>query len=347
VRRFHSPPSSFDVQAEFQRRWERLLDVPADRSHVEYSSEQLRPLVEAAFSAPGPGWQFGRYHSPDVLIAAPSAEHVARGEYLIVLGELHTGTNTLGCPVFLEQHPDGDALRRAAELDLPDPRLEPIVPKTFWPGQTARVLVSLVSSKDYRLELCPDPSGADPSRVLPVSGLLVATDGDRLVVRTRDGALAFDLPTVMAQLLTWLVISKFRLLPPRVHQPRLTIDRVVIAREAWSFAPNEMAFAFERDEADRFLAARRWARQRALPRDVFVRAPTEKKPFYVDFTSPACVNIMSKIIRRSAEGGAATSPVTLTEMLPGKNDTWLIDRDGNRYTSELRIVAVDSRSRAR
>lgn len=336
---------AFGVQAEFQRRWERLLDPPADRARVEYSSEQLRPLVEAAFAAPGPGWQSGRYHSPDVMIAAQSAEHVARGDYLLVLGELHMGTNTLGCPVFLEQHPDGDALRRAAAIDVPGPRLEPIVPKFFWPGQAARVLTTLIAPTDYRLELSPDPSGADPSRVLPVSRLCVTQVGDHVVVRTRDHRLEFDLATAMAQLLSWLVIGKFKLLPPRAHQPRLTIDRLVVAREAWSFAPQEMPFAFERDEVDRFLGARGWLRQHHLPRDVFVRVPTEKKPFQVDFTSPASVNILSKAVRLSAEDKSPTSCVTLSEMLPAKHETWLIDRDGHRYTAELRFVAVDRRPR--
>jgi hypothetical protein len=336
---------AFDVQTEFQRRWERLLDPPADRARVEYSTEQLRPLVEAAFGAPGPGWQFGRYHSPDVLIAAQSAEHVARGDYLLVLGELHTGTNTLGSPLFLDQHADGDVLRRAAAIDLPEPRLEPIVPKFFWPGQSARTLTTLVSPHDYRLELCPDPSGADPARVLPVSRLCVAQVGDHLVVRTRDGLLEFDLPTVMAQLMTWLVIAKFKLLPPRPYYPRLTIDRVVISRESWSFAPKEMTFAFERDELTRFLGARRWVRQHHLPRDMFVRVPTEKKPFQVDFASPACVSILSKAVRLSAEDKSPTACVTLSEMLPAKHETWLIDREGHHYTAELRCVAVDQRSR--
>jgi hypothetical protein len=30
-------------------------------------------------------------------------------------------------------------------------------------------------------------------------------------------------------------------------------------------------------------------------------------------------------------------------MLPGPQDCWLADDDGKRYTSELRLVAVDQR----
>jgi len=33
-------------------------------------------------------------------------------------------------------------------------------------------------------------------------------------------------------------------------------------------------------------------------------------------------------------------------MLPGPDDCWLADQDGQRYTSELRMVAVDLGRRA-
>jgi hypothetical protein len=40
------------------------------------------------------------------------------------------------------------------------------------------------------------------------------------------------------------------------------------------------------------------------------------------------------------EGGAGAS-ITVSEMIPGLEQVWLPDASGGRYTSELRIVAVD------
>jgi hypothetical protein len=136
------------------------------------------------------------------------------------------------------------------------------------------------------------------------------------------------------------VSSSFHMLAPRGHCPRIMIDRVVVARESWSFADaREIAFASEKTESQRFLEARRWVRHNGFPRHVFVKVPIEPKPFYVDFDSPVYVNILAKIIRRGAQSGRVS--VTITEMLPPPDHAWLFDAEGNRYVSEIRMVAVD------
>ena len=46
-------------------------------------------------------------------------------------------------------------------------------------------------------------------------------------------------------------------------------------------------------------------------------------------------------VRHAAELGGEESRVTSSEMLPGPNEVWLPDAEGRRYTSELRVVALD------
>ena len=121
----------------------------------------------------------------------------------------------------------------------------------------------------------------------------------------------------------------------------MTIDRVTVCRETWRFSPSELTFAFEKDEAARFLAARRFARSHDLPRFVFIKVPIEVKPFYVDFDSPIYVDLLAKSIRRTKEKGRPDSLVSVTEMHPRADETWLPDAEGQHYTSELRIIAVD------
>ncbi|HYP28708.1 MAG TPA: lantibiotic dehydratase, partial [Blastocatellia bacterium] len=82
-----------------------------------------------------------------------------------------------------------------------------------------------------------------------------------------------------------------------------------------------------------------------LPRQVFVKSPAEQKPFYVDFDSPVLVSLLSKAVRQGERKGAGDGGggmITMTEMLPGPEQAWLPDAEGNLYTSELRIVAIDS-----
>jgi hypothetical protein len=79
---------------------------------------------------------------------------------------------------------------------------------------------------------------------------------------------------------------------------------------------------------------------------VFVNAPGEVKPFFVDFDSVISVNILAKSLRRlqTRPPGSPDLLVQFTEMLPSTADLWLADSPGDRYTSELRIVAVDQRT---
>jgi hypothetical protein len=103
----------------------------------------------------------------------------------------------------------------------------------------------------------------------------------------------------------------------------------------------EMSFAFEKDEAMRFLNARRWAAELGLPRFVFYKSPIEVKPVYLDLQSPVLVNLFARVVRRTAQGSGADEAIWVSEMLPGPDEVWLEDGAGQRYTSELRLVAVD------
>jgi len=324
----------------FQGRWAGILSIPADVRRVRYTTEELRPRVRTAFEASQPGWSFTRCHTPDVLIAASDVHAVRRGDYQLVMGELHMGKNTLAASLFASQHPSLDKVLYDLALEQPEPRVVPIVPK-HWPELTARTLPVFVLPYDFRLALTHDSFDSPEWQTLLVGDLVVEAMDDELVVRTRDGRLCFDIVQVIADLIANHVVNNFKLLPPAPHTPRVTIDRLVVCRETWRFPVEELAFALEKEEANRFLAARRWMRQHDLPRFVFAKTPIERKPFYVDFDSPILVNILAKYVRRTGEQGADDAQITVTEMLPDPSHVWLPDAQGRHYTSELRIVAVD------
>jgi hypothetical protein len=117
----------------------------------------------------------------------------------------------------------------------------------------------------------------------------------------------------------------------------VVIDRVVVHRESWRFAPAGLRFATEKDEARRFVAARAWRRSMGLPPRVFVKPGGTDKPVYVDFDSPVLVNTLAKILR----GADQDQPIGFSELLPDLDQLWLMDSDGERYTSELRFAMVD------
>ncbi len=342
-----SPTLTERFQAALQQKWAEILVIPEGETSVNLSSEELREPVLRSFGTQSPGWSSARYHSPDILIAAKSVEAISRGEYQIVLGELHAAYNTLGWAFFLEQHPRPKELIEAVNLDIPAPRLMPQAPK-YWKELTGRGHNILVSPKDISLVFANDSPGMPNTTHLTIGSLVIEKRDQQLIVRSRDNLFSFDIIDAFGEALGGKVIDSFKVFPDNRHRPRVSIDRLVICREAWSFSPDEMEFAFESVEANRFLEARRWARLHGIPRLAYFKSPVEIKPCFIDFDSPIYVNIFSKIIRRTADSsanGERTSPaITMTEMLPGPQELWLLDSEGQTYTSEFRIVAVNNAS---
>lgn len=334
--RLRGPELGLGVRRELQRRWAAVLAPLPDTSEVVYRSADIADAVREAFAAPGPGWPGARYHTPDLMIAAPGAEAVGRGDFRLVLGELHVAINALRHASFVDMHPAPGELFAALESDIPEARVVPVPPRSGAWG-TSRGHQGLVSARDWRISFLHDPGGHPEDRSLPMGSLLVERDATGgLVVRARDRDLRLGVVEVFADALTDVAYDQFEILAPAPHLPRIAFDRLVVCRERWCFRAPDVAFASERDEAARFEAARRWRRSRGLPRFAFARTPGEKA-VYVDFDSLPYVNLLARAVRRVPQDGR----VELTEMLPDHAGCWLADTSGSRYTSELRTIAVD------
>jgi hypothetical protein len=330
-----------DIVPEFQSRWETILQVPWEKQKVEYTSAVVKPLVENSFAISGAGWQLARYHSPDVMIAASSVDAIRRGDYMFVLGEVHMGENTLRFSFDVSQHDKPEELFEAFQTDLPQSRVVPVPPR-HWPRITNRTSLALVSPYDHYLEISSSPVAGGPrSQVIPIGALAVEQSPEGLIVRSWDGSLQFDIIEFFGEFFSGATIELMKIVGRHPHVPRITIDKLVVVRETWSFLVNELDFIHLEPEYERFLEVRRWMHHHRLPRFVFVRVRIEVKPFYLDFESPIYVEVFIKTVRRMAVSDSKEGKITLTEMLPATDEVWLPDNQGRRYTSELRIVAWD------
>lgn len=331
------------VVAEFQRRWSRVLQVPSEARQHRLQSGPVAEEVAHEFDAGRPRWSGARRHSPDVLIVADGLGAAARGEFELVLGELHIATNTLENRLFAAQHPEPSRLRAATEEDQLDGRVISM-PRRDGEQVTSRLSKSswmMLPSFTY-LSIgagsVPVPAAAT---VLPAADLVVVPEGkDGLVARRSVGGPEYGFVEVIGDALTILVMNAFRLLPAADHNARVSIDRLVVCRESWTFLAQEATWAFVKDERRRYAAARRWRTVHGIPERCFVALPVERKPMAVDFRSLPLVNLLGKSIRRTVDSGA--TGFTLSEMLPDLDRLWLQDAHGDRYTSELRFVAVHS-----
>lgn len=327
----------------FRQRWDTLFGSlgadGGDVSRLDLRSEQLAPHVDRLFPERGPGWSAGRLHSPDLLLCAASTEDLNRGRFSVVLGELHTAWPTFDNALFTQAHPAPEELVRALASDLGPGRMRLLYPPD-WPRGAGRLAPVLTGPTDSLLGFTAAP-GAGGNRLVPAATLVVEPDAasGELVARAADGR-RWPLLEVFGPLLATRAVDGFEVLGGRPHTPRVTLDRLVVAREAWRTTVADTGLAGVTGDQERFLAARRWRSRLGLPERVFVRVGTETKPTYVDFRSPLYVRALCSMLRTAAEAGGEVS-VKVTEMLPTPEQAWVADADGNRYFSELRIQVSD------
>ena len=319
------PPELTDVNAELQQRLATLLADP--------DVATLAPRALAAFADHRPAWRTAAFQSVDLQLAACDEAAANAGDYLAVVGDLHPGANPLRQGLFAHRHPSPDAMRAQVAAAV-GPRVPYLLPP-YAPGLGADARGMPVSGEDdIHIAVMSHVRAPAPRRTWLADELLV--DGDDVV--DHSGRLRIPLLDAFGIAIFVAAVRAFELVPDTAHAPRLTAGRVVVRRECWSIPARDLPS----DPAD--LPA--FARDRGMPRRLFARSPLERKPMYLDTESPTLARVLCRHARHAA-AEAAAQPVRFTEMLPTPEQCWLTDPEGNRYVSELRIVAVDRAQRCR
>jgi Lantibiotic dehydratase, N terminus len=329
--------------AELQRRWQQVLGPPSSDRRHQVSADAIAARAAECFPARPVTWSGARQYSPDIMIAAVSPGEVERGNFLLVLGEIHLAANTLDQRLFVEQHSDPARLIAAEQADRGPRRIVFIQPKDH-PTVTSRTSPPSALLGPGQLYWSAaitdslDPPESDT--VMPGPAMTVTRRGGDLVVQLAPSGTELDFFEVIANAMARVVVDAFQPAAPAAHRPRITIDKLVLSREQWVFQVADSGWAFAKDEQERYYLARCWRREHQLPERVFYRVPVELKPTAADFRSIVLVNLFAKHIRQTQAAGH--TQFTVAEMLPDLDQLWLTDRRGQRYSSELRFVAHDS-----
>jgi Lantibiotic dehydratase, N terminus len=304
---------------ELQRRWAELLDDP-DRTTIG-------ARARARFADFGPAWPISVFHSPDIQIAATDADAVERGDYVVVIGDYHPGTSPLGQGLFSHRHPDRQRFLETWGADVGTPTIYPMPPRVPQVPLTARLMPAANLPGDIVvLPPMPEARARLGSRVVSVADLLV----DGTTISDREGSFRAPLHSLFWLPMFVATVFSYQPFPEVEHMERITVGRTVYRRESWRISVGDCPT----DPA----AVAGWARDHGMPRRVFVRMPDEPKPTYLDVESSVLARSFCRQIRRRAE--RPEQLVAVSEMLPRPEDCWL-ELDGERYTSELRMAAVD------
>jgi lantibiotic biosynthesis dehydratase-like protein len=290
--------------------------------------------------------------NPDILLAAGSAAALGRGEFTIVLGEVHAVRELLChssmAPLMAESIPDLAQLAYAAYQDLLDPDEVLCDLARSHPNKTG-LQVSLPIGD---LEIT-GRSGRPRAEVLQPADLFVTVRAGRPELRTarRPGRLRLLTAPAGGPSIRQDPLAPFAF--PRhfggvplaarelAHVPRIRCGRVILRRESWQVPAGRLRGVApgggrRNGDAAEFAAVQLARAELGLPRHVFVRVAGEPKPIYVDLDSPLLVRQMCRLVRDAGH------PLQISEMMPAPEALWL-RLDGHGVTTELRY-AVFSRT---
>jgi hypothetical protein len=325
-----------DTAARYRRTWQQLVALDPTRRLVRVDPAALAANVETAFAAPHPGWPLARVHNPDILIAAEDHAELARGAGTIVLGEIHASLPSMFQAAVFSLCPEQERVRQQwCALVTPPPVMHEV---------SQRLNLGEFFSEAAPLLLPDEPVAQIHAKPIADFDL---THGERgLRVEDVTSHRRWSIPVFFDAMLsrsTFHVDPFDR--PDDVHSPRIVVGEVVVARETWRVTAGALGLAERRradpdDDAKTFLAVRRWAHEHDVPRYVFAKSAKEPKPMFLDLESQKCVDLLSHLLKRAALGHSPGA-VAISEMLPEPDRCWLRDGAGRRYTSELRLLAVD------
>lgn len=308
-----------EVAAELAKRWEAVF---AGESELE--PELALARASQVFAAETPLYPGARYHSVDLLFP-----HFKHGP--VVLGEIHPGIHPYGTMSAFHQHPDPDDLRRRIEAERTEERVLPALHRPY----TRSAHDSWHSPADRHL-LVRDGWGSwrDSERTLRLGDLRAVRQGESFLIT--DGSTNWN-PVAFFErdlrIKTALAYAPFPVAGS--HRPRRRIGPLIVCREAWRYSREELGFLDLRKAEESSAHAQRWAEEKGLPAQLFVRIASETKPFLWDRKSLLSTELMVHHCRNEAF-------VKLEEMLPNLNQAWLPNPDGPGLC-ELRLVAKDGR----
>lgn len=267
------------------------------------------------------------FSSPDFMLCARDREALERGEYDIVISEVHA--TVMLWQAWMLEYPQFQRLARdmrAAMAALPHyERQACIVPprqhRNFileYPGYS---IESFIRSEKERKD------------AIPLGELAVARGSDGVYLQWAARRIPLELSCAPAD---WLHLAIFcapiiLFVPLSLgrHTPRIVVDGIVYQREKWRIEASEiLAMLGQASGFELFLKCQEYRDRLGLPEHVFVSASAEVKPFYLNWSNFFLLELLAHLVRTNES-------LSLTEMLPLPGDCWLADEQGH-YMCELR-----------
>lgn len=269
------------------------------------------------------------YALADLFLDAPSPQHVARGDFQILVRKLH---HALPIPGWLgTMHPDPDRFENDMAQLLRQPGFDRLIAlevqrrnKGFYNFPGRRVVYS-------------EPVLNTDLETISAAKLEIrrrGTNGVALYIRGETEPVALYLTLsdhqrfapFAALTVPWMALPIVSL---GAFTPRIVIEGAVLQRATWLCTAGDVQAACKHRGVKRLQAMRHWHQNLGMPERVFVATPQDRKPVFVDLANEVSLDILAAMARGADE-------LLVQEMFPDRDGLFLHPHIGG-CTSELRI----------
>lgn len=311
---------SFSPLEHFHQQLEQLVHIRQDNGVAKLSESDVRLFDRFR--------NYAECHtSPDIMFSAKSIEALAKGDYKIVLGEVHQfiamwGSQLLFDPErekvneeinqMLEKLP----MYRQLSVILNTRRHKGLIHESF-PG----TIIQLFGAPSERA-----------NHVVEIRDLYVTEEGDELSLVDTNGNQHYLYNSGDENIHLW-AFAPSRVSSPAIqftgHTPRIEINDVIFQRERWDIGAEELlTICNQEDPFLIYVEMQRLKQKFQLPRYLFFKVKSEKKPYYFDFENFFSVEMLHSLLKKNKE-------VSFIEMEPSPENLWLKD-DNGKYCFEMR-----------
>lgn len=274
-------------------------------------------------------------HSPDFMISANTVEAIKKGNYEVILGEVHPAVHTVSQPVaYPFCHKPKEILKEVSDLLSNKTLVLADSPESYQRSH----IDWLECSELWQVVLPGNVAKVPAERQIPAGRGKVVFEEGQLYFKDRKTGIVQDLLTLMPGDYHRACFSLAGDVTGNCLPYRLRYNNIIFKRYSWSIATDNLPkFKRPGESLDSYLDWQKWAKENKMPRYVFVKSPSETKPFYVDFKNPLAIDLLSSLDNRS-------EILRFSEMKPSPEELWLEDERG-KYCCEFRTsVLLDKTS---
>lgn len=320
-----------DLEQRLDNAWAQQLEGFPDNLDVHLRAADVERLISRLDAELGVTdfEVFGSdYHSPDFLLSSASVDAINRGDYAIIVGEVHPAVHTLSQPVAAPFGPFNTQVNEEVEAIFQRPRL--VLADSPESYQRSHIDWPLLPS--YQQLVLPTGGGCVAAHQQFAAGRAKVTYANgRLQVIDALGQFSEDLLCVYPTPLHRLGFALAGSAVAKHDQRRIWLGRALYKRASWLFSSDQLPqLKTSIDDLDHTLQWRSWAVAQGLPRYAFIKIDSEPKPLFLDFDNPLSLDGISNAL-------LSASQVKFSEMRPCPEELWLAQARG-RFCCEIRTT---------